>query len=210
MIIGDYPMGKPVAVIVSGPPASGKTTLARVVARETCLPFFYKDGLKEALFDALGWSDRIWSRRIGAASFALLRQIMTAQLAAGQSFVVEANFRASEDTAMFQALQARYPFTPLLIHCMADSETLLQRFLARAATDDRHPGHVELDNTDEWRVSALDWRHWQPLDLGGTVYRVDTSDFTRVDVAALVRVVRTAVVEARSELRETTTTIELT
>ncbi|MEO7074366.1 MAG: AAA family ATPase [Ktedonobacterales bacterium] len=47
-------MGRPLVVIVSGPPASGKTTLARTVAQEVRLPFFYKDGLKETLFDALG------------------------------------------------------------------------------------------------------------------------------------------------------------
>jgi len=184
-------MGRPLVVVVSGSPGAGKTTLGRRVAQEVGLPFFHKDGLKETLFDALGWSDRAWSQRIGAASFALLKHIMAAQLAAGQSFVVEANFRPEYDTATFQAMQARYPFTPLQIHCTADDETLLRRFLARAATDERHPGHVELANVDEWR-ERVSGAGYAPLDLGGAVYQVDTTDFTRVNVASLVGAVHAA------------------
>lgn len=194
-------MRRPLVVIVSGPPGAGKTTLGRAVAQEVGLPFFYKDGLKETLFDALGWSDRAWSRRVGAASFALLKHIMTAQLVAGQSFVVEANFRATYDTATFQALQARYPFEPLQIYCTAEDATLLRRFLARAATDERHPGHVELANVAEWR-EMLSTNQFEPLALDGAVLRVDTNDFTQVDLALLVGAVSAAVSDLRNEPTE--------
>jgi molybdopterin-guanine dinucleotide biosynthesis protein len=41
-------------VLVTGPPASGKTTLARPLASYLGLPLLGKDTIKEALFDALG------------------------------------------------------------------------------------------------------------------------------------------------------------
>ncbi|MEO7074367.1 MAG: hypothetical protein ABI068_03560 [Ktedonobacterales bacterium] len=126
---------------------------------------------------------------------------MAALLAAGQSLVVEANFRAGYDTTTFQALQARYPFAPLQIHCTADDETLLRRFLARAATDECHPGHVEPANVAEWREKVSGARY-TPLDLGGAVYQVDTTDFTRVNVAKLVGAVRAALSERQGASAE--------
>jgi predicted kinase len=41
-------------VLVTGPPAAGKTTVARPLARCLALPLIGKDTIKEALFDAMG------------------------------------------------------------------------------------------------------------------------------------------------------------
>ena len=57
--------------IVTGPPGAGKSTLAEYLARELCLPLISKDGIKEILFDTLGWHDREWSKKLGHASFEL-------------------------------------------------------------------------------------------------------------------------------------------
>jgi 2-phosphoglycerate kinase len=55
-------MHRPLLVIITGPPAAGKTTLGRQLAGALSLPFIHKDGIKEILFDVLGWRDRAWSR----------------------------------------------------------------------------------------------------------------------------------------------------
>jgi predicted kinase len=55
-------------VVVCGPPASGKTTLARAIADDLRLPLLSKDAVKEVLFDALGSGDRAWSLRVGLAT----------------------------------------------------------------------------------------------------------------------------------------------
>jgi tRNA uridine 5-carbamoylmethylation protein Kti12 len=47
-------------VLVTGPPTSGKTTLARPLAHHLDLPLLGKDAIKEALFDTLGTGDRAW------------------------------------------------------------------------------------------------------------------------------------------------------
>ncbi len=54
--------GAPALIVVAGAPATGKTVIARRVAKALQLPLVCKDDLKELLFDDLGWSDQAWSR----------------------------------------------------------------------------------------------------------------------------------------------------
>jgi predicted kinase len=51
------PSGAPLLVVVHGPPAAGKTTIAREIAERLRLPLIAKDTIKEALFDGLGAGD---------------------------------------------------------------------------------------------------------------------------------------------------------
>src|SRR5688572_8145929 len=100
----------PLLVIVSGAPASGKTTLGRRLAAEFQLPFIGKDDIKEVLFETLGWSDRAWSIRLGVATYHLLYQAIETQLRAQRSLLVESNFRGEYATSRFLALKSQYGF----------------------------------------------------------------------------------------------------
>jgi predicted kinase len=88
-------VSQPTLVVISGLPASGKTTLARRLAAEMRLPLVGRDDIKERLFESLGWSDREWSKRLGGASWDLLYWFVETQLAAGQSCVIESNFNSA-------------------------------------------------------------------------------------------------------------------
>jgi cytidylate kinase len=52
-------------VVVSGPPGSGKTTLARHIAAELQLPLIAKDTMKQALMEILDVPDVAASRHVG-------------------------------------------------------------------------------------------------------------------------------------------------
>jgi predicted kinase len=76
-------------VIVCGPPAVGKTTLAKALSTHLGLPIISKDALKEALMDHLGGSPAV-----GAAAFAVQFAMAHELLRAGVGIILEGAFFA--------------------------------------------------------------------------------------------------------------------
>ena len=188
-------MVKSFVVIVTGPPSSGKTTLGRRIADDARLPFLHKDGIKELLFDTLGWSDRAWSKRLGAATYEVLFHIVEVQLRAGASFVVESNFHPTFHNEKFAALQQTYGFVACQIRCFADGDVLFARFKARAESGARHPGHVDELNYDEFEGMLRRGRD-DALDIDGETIEIDMTDFETIDYDGLIAAVRSARIAA--------------
>ena len=82
----------PLWLIVTGPPASGKTTLARRIAQDLRIPLFEKDVLKDTLHEAMDSGDKDWSRQIGMAAINLLFLTADRMLRVGSSLVTESSF----------------------------------------------------------------------------------------------------------------------
>jgi predicted kinase len=159
-------------VLVTGPPASGKTTLAQPLARHLGLPLLGKDTIKEALFNTLGTGDRAWSRRLGAASYAVLLALAGELPAA----MLDANFYPDHGPELLRACQR-----PIEVFCRCPAAEVERRFTRRAPA--RHPGHVDHVLDDQLKA-ALDGGVG-PLGLGGPVLEVDTS--SPVDITAVAR-----------------------
>jgi predicted kinase len=179
-------MDKNFMVIVSGPPCTGKSTLAERLAGDLDLPFFSKDRIKEPLFDALGWSDRAWSRKLGAAAMDILFMLAETELTAHRSFLFEGNFRPAQANARFRSLKDKYSFDAFQVECYAETEVLLSRFRDRAASGLRHPGHADYVVYPEV-VDDLQNGVYGRLDISDTFLPLDTTDLARLDYARLLK-----------------------
>lgn len=177
-------------VIITGLPASGKTTIGKELARRMSIPFVSKDDIKELMFDGLGWKDREWSKKLGLISYDLLYYFTEALLKANRPFVIESNFKPEFDNSKFAALKETCVFDAVQILCKADGEVLFERFKKRSESGQRHPGHVDTDNYDEFKKSLLSG-HCEPLSLSGNVIEVDTTVFDKVDLDALLQKIDT-------------------
>jgi len=140
----------PTLLLVTGLPCSGKTTLARQLAAELGFPLVTKDGIKERLFDTLGWSDRQWSRSLGGATYAILYYMIETLLASGCSLIAESNFPPDPAAQQLASLREKYPFKLLAVECIAQAVVLEERWRRRAELGTRHPGHNDAAALDEF------------------------------------------------------------
>ena len=169
-------------VVVTGPPASGKTSLARDLARELGLPWISKDAVKETLYDALGSGEEL-EPSLEEAARRLLLTVAEQQLASGLSAIVESNFDGDADLAPLKRLWQERDTRVVQIHCGGEQEALLERFAERAESGQRHPGHGDTaEDVDEVRAD-LERGRWDPLDLPGELIEVDLGE--EPDVGAL-------------------------
>lgn len=173
-------------IIVTGLPATGKTALARRLAESLQVPLLNKDFFKESIFDGLGQADRAFSKKVGHVAYKLLYKLAEDLMKAGFSFVIESNFNAQMDSPTFVKFQKAYPVKFVQILCHAEGSVLVERFRKRAESEERHPGHLDLENLEEFKRTLIQGR-CEPLALEGKLIEVDTTDFAKVDFEALLK-----------------------
>jgi predicted kinase len=180
----------PLLVVVTGPPAGGKTSVAERLAGELRLPLVAKDAFKETLADALGApADDEASQRLGEATFPLLFLVLEHLLAAGVSVVAEADFRPGPVDERFARLAERLPHRTVQVHASAPYEVLVERYRERAESGERHPIHVDEERLDDM-VEKLARDEWPPLPLDGETLELDTAAADEAELDRLVGRVR--------------------
>ena len=167
------------AVVVSGLPGSGKTTLAESLAEQLNLPLISKDHIKEMLADHLGLGPL--AADYGRAAV----HLMLGLAARAPEVVLESFFWPGLSEPELVGLRR-----PLVqVHCHCDPALARARFEHRIRAGQRHAVHHAMD----------DWQRFSDgaglLDLPGPLIAVDTS--VPLDAAAVAARVEAALVELR-------------
>ena len=197
-----------VCILVSGLPATGKSTMAAYLSKQLGIPVFSKDAIKERLFDTLGFSSREEKVRLGVAAMEILYDCARTCLSCGQSVILENNF---EDTSRegLATLLAACPCEVITVHMTGDLRAIYARFAQRDQSPERHRGHVVNDCYPEKPGSAsahrtmpyeafaasMLGRGMDRLPRDGPCVRVDTTDFDKVDRDDVLQSVRVLMAE---------------
>lgn len=184
-------MPKNLLIIISGHPATGKTTLGRRLSEYLKIPFLCRDDIKESLFDSMGYDDREWSRKIGGASFKLLYRLTETMLKVNAPVIIETFFHGQIDRERFLELKKKYDYLPVEINCRADENARSKRFIERNENGNRHPGHVDHTNYRDADIGKPK-EEKTSLDLGGKFFDIDTTDFKSINYDKLFSDIKSA------------------
>jgi hypothetical protein len=149
--------------------------VAEELAKRLKVPFVSKDTFKEVLYETFGSGEDL-EEQVDESGLAILFAVVESQLDAGVSVAAESNFDAESDVAPFRHLAETYDAQVVQIHIGGDTDELVAKFVRRAESGKRHPGHGDdAGDADELRAK-LESGLWKPLDLPGILIQADMDE----------------------------------
>ena len=190
-------------IVLTGMPASGKSTVAAKLADALSLPVLAKDEFKEALFDTLGFSCYAEKRKLDHAANAVLLKAAEAMLRSGQSVILDNNFDGAAAEAL-NALTERMGGRCVTVFFGGDTEAFYRRYVERDRLHLRHLGHVvqehyplhegdspDHDMTREEFREKFEKRGMADVRLNGIRIEIDATEPAAIDTDRLIQEIRT-------------------
>jgi predicted kinase len=185
-------------IILAGMPASGKSTIAKVISDRLNLPILEKDVIKESLFDTLGFSNYGQKRKLDHAANLVLLTCAEALMRNGQSMILDNNFD-EQSSKVLNCLIKKYSCNCVTIFFGGDIDAFYQRYTARDNAHERHLGHVLQEHypplpgeshdytmTREEFTEKFEKRGMAQFRCDGARIDIDATDPGKIDIVALI------------------------
>ena len=185
-------------IVLTGMPASGKSTICKALTECFGWPVVEKDAIKEQLFDTIGFECYAQKRRLDHAANAVVIHMTERMLSAGQSVIVDNNFDELSGKA-FAELIKRYQSVCMTVFLKGEPQVLYDRYVKRDNAHARHLGHILQEHYPPHEGDCLDYamtreefdekffkRGMDHFTCPGGRIEVDTTDFSKVDIQEII------------------------
>ena len=180
-------MNKPLLVVVTGSPASGKSTLAHLLAHKINCPLLSRDELKEGLINTLRTSHSQLDSPVDLHVYETFFETIELLISKGTSLVVEAAF---QDKLWRPKLLSLLPnATVKIIICKTNLELIKTRFANRLSNDPgREKFHGDQSLNAEQIASLID--NYKPVNMEVATLEVDTSHDYDPDMEEMINFIK--------------------
>jgi predicted kinase len=176
-------MTLPTLAVVSGPPGTGKTTLAHQLARTLGCPAIIRDEIKQGMVLSIPGYRPSRDDPVNDAALAAFFGVLKTLLPAGVTVVAEA---AYQDRLWKPNLEPLLAYADLrIIRCTVDTATACERIAERAERDAHRAAHGDRELLRDIAAGERSLDAFAHISLDAPALTVDTSAGYRPGINAI-------------------------
>ena len=175
-------------ILVSGMPATGKTTFATWLSSEICVPLVSQIRIMEKYFELSGINEEEQRRALGHITSNLFWFFCEEIMKSSSPLIVECLFPNQMKKEIIDSLTKKYKYQTINVHLDTTIEIAHRRFHERSesnpSVEGARPKEIPFEHFEKGTKNIKNFRY------GNRIIYVDTTDFSTVSYKDIVEQIR--------------------